>query len=224
MLVQVTLEREGLVAAFAFEVLEGRVGLHVGAQVRAVGEGLAAVGAPERLLARVGPHVALQQPRPTERFPAHIALVLEVVCEQVHGHGGHGHVHLPAGGALLCQLAVQRAVCLFVPAQVGRRGVGLAALVAGVPLDAPGAAEGFPSRAAVGDEEGVHCVPFAHCRVAIYVAICDFRAGAVGRLGVRSPVVAVDPVVEGIGRGHLDATIALAIIHNRADVVTDVRS
>lgn len=33
MLVQITLEREGLVAAFALEVFEGRVGLHVSAQV-----------------------------------------------------------------------------------------------------------------------------------------------------------------------------------------------
>lgn len=33
MLVQVTLECEGLVATFTLEVLEGRVGLHVSAQV-----------------------------------------------------------------------------------------------------------------------------------------------------------------------------------------------
>lgn len=59
MLVQVTLEREGLVAAFTLEVFESRVGLHVSAQVRAVGEGLAAVGAAKRLLARVRAHVAL---------------------------------------------------------------------------------------------------------------------------------------------------------------------
>lgn len=174
MLVQVTLESEGLVAAFTLEVLEGRVGLHVSAQVRAVGEGLAAVGTSKWLLARVGAHVALQKPRSTERFPAHITLVLEVVSEQVHGHGGHGHVHLPAGRTFLCQLAVQRAVCLFVPAQVGRRGVGFAALIAGVPLDGPGTAESFPPRAAVGDEEGVDCVTLTHRSIPIDVTICDF--------------------------------------------------
>lgn len=174
MLVQVTLESEGLVAAFALEVLEGRVGLHVSAQVGAVGEGLAAVGASERLLARVGAHVALQEPRPAERFAAHFALVLEVVREQVHGHGGHGHVHLPTGGALLGQLAVQRAVCLFVPAQVGRGGVGFAALVAGVPLDGPGAAEGFPPRTAVGDEESIDRVALADRGVFVDVAVGDF--------------------------------------------------
>lgn len=59
MLVQVTLERKGLVAAFALEVLEGRVGLHVGAQVRAVSEGLPAVGAPVRFLTCVRAHVTL---------------------------------------------------------------------------------------------------------------------------------------------------------------------
>lgn len=96
------------------------------------------------------------------------------MSEQVHGHGGHGHVHLPAGWTFLCQLAVQRAVCLFVPAQVGRRCVGFAALVAGVPLNAPGAAQGFPPRAAVGDEEGINCVTLTHCSVSVDVAISDF--------------------------------------------------
>lgn len=145
MLVQVTLEREGLVAAFALEVLEGRVGLHVSTQVGAVCKGLAAVGASEWLLPSVRAHVALQKPGSTEGFPAYITLVLEVMREQMHGHGGHRHIHLPTGGTFLCQFAVQRAMRLFVPAQVGRRGVGFAALVAGVPLDAPGAADGFPS-------------------------------------------------------------------------------
>lgn len=59
MLVQVTFEREGLVAAFALVMLEGRVGLHVSAQVGAVGEGLPALGAAEGLLTRVRAHVAL---------------------------------------------------------------------------------------------------------------------------------------------------------------------
>lgn len=68
------------------------------------------------------------------------------------------------------------------PAQVGRRGVGFATLVAGVPLDTPGATEGFPSRTAVGDEEGIDCVSLAHCGVAVDVAVCDFRARAVRRL------------------------------------------
>lgn len=96
------------------------------------------------------------------------------MSEQVHGHGGHGHVHLPAGRAFLCQLAVQRAMRLFVPAQVGRRGIGFAALVTGVPLDGPGAAESFPLRAAIGDEEGIDCVTLAHCSVSIDITIREF--------------------------------------------------
>lgn len=132
MLVQVRLECEALAAAFAGVVLEGRVRLHVGAQVGAVGEGLAAVGAGERFLPRVGPHVALQEPGPTEGLAAHSALVLQVVGHHVHGQGRHGHVHLVAGGALPGLLAVGAAVSLLVSAQVGRRGVGLAALTAHV--------------------------------------------------------------------------------------------
>lgn len=60
------------------------------------------------------------------------------------------------------------------PAQVGRRGVGFAALIAGVPLDAPWAAESFPPRSAIGDEEGIDCVTLTHSSISIDVAICDF--------------------------------------------------
>lgn len=221
-LVQVRLESEGLVAAFALEVLEGRVGLHVGSQVGPVGERLPAVGAAERLLPRVGPHVALKEPGPAEGLPAHVALVLEVVGEEVHGHGGHRHVHLPAGRTLLGHLAVQRAVGLLVAAQVGRRGVGFAALVAGVPLDGARTPQRFPPRPAVRDEEGVHRVALAHRCVAVDVTVGDLGSGAVGRLGVGRPVVAMETVVEGVRGRHFEPAITLAIVHHRADVVTDV--
>lgn len=79
MLVQVGLEREAFVAAFAGVVLEGRVCLHVGAQVGAVGERFATVGTGERFLSSVRPHVALQEPRSTEGFAAHRAFVLQVM-------------------------------------------------------------------------------------------------------------------------------------------------
>lgn len=131
-LVQVGLECEAFVAAFAGVVLEGGVCLHVGAQVGAVGEGFAAVGAGERFLPGVGPHVALQQPGPTEGLAAHRALVLQVVGQHVHGQCRHGHVHLVAGGTLPGLLAVQAAVSLLVSAQIGRRGVRLPALAAHV--------------------------------------------------------------------------------------------
>lgn len=108
--------------------------LHVSAQVRPVGERFATVRAPERLLARVRAHVALQQPRPAERFAAHVALVLEVMGQQVHGHRRHGNVDFPTRGAFLGHLAVYAPVRLLVPAQVGGRGVGFAALAASVPL------------------------------------------------------------------------------------------
>jgi hypothetical protein len=51
MLVQVGLERESLSAACAPEVLGGRVGLQVRAQVAPVSEGLPAEGAGVRLVA-----------------------------------------------------------------------------------------------------------------------------------------------------------------------------
>ena len=52
-LVQIRFEREGLVASFAFEVLERRVSLHVRSKVGAVGERLPTVSAAKGLLARV---------------------------------------------------------------------------------------------------------------------------------------------------------------------------
>lgn len=106
----------------------------MGAQVRPVGKRFTTVRTPERLLARVRAHVALQQPWPAERFAAHVALVLEVVCQQVHGHRRHGNVDFPTCGALLGHFAVYAPVRLLVPAQVGGRGIGFAALAAGVSL------------------------------------------------------------------------------------------
>jgi hypothetical protein len=132
-LVEIRLEREALLAALALEVLEGGVRLHVRAQVGAVCKGLAAVRTAEGFLARVRAHMALQQPGPGEGFAAHAALVAQIVREQVHSHGRHGHVHLATRWATPCQLAVQAAVRLLVAAQVRRRGVSFATLSARVP-------------------------------------------------------------------------------------------
>lgn len=52
-LIQVGLESEGLVAPFAFEMLESGVSLHMRAQVGAVCERFSAVCTPKGLLARV---------------------------------------------------------------------------------------------------------------------------------------------------------------------------
>lgn len=174
MLVQVGLEGEGLIAALASVVLEGRVRLHVGAEVGAVCKGFPAVGTCKGLFSGVRAHVALQQPRPTEGLTAHVTLVLQVVGKDVHGQRWHGHVHFATGGALAGHLAVQAAVRLLVPAEVGGGGVGLAALVAGVSgravrslrenlgravsgTHAP-MALGFSPRAPIRDEEGIHGV------------------------------------------------------------------
>lgn len=221
-LVQVRLEREGLVAALALVVLEGRVRLHVSAQVGTVSKGLPTVRAPERLLARVRAHVALQQPRAAECLAAHVAFVLEVVREQVHGHGRHGHVHLPTRRALLGHLAVHTTVRLFVAAQVGRRGVAFAALVARVALRAPRIANRPPARAAVRNKEGVYRVALAHRIVSVDVPGRDLRARAVGLVRVRRTVITVQALVDGSRRGHFDAIFILCLIHRRGYVVADV--
>ena len=62
--------------------------------------------------------MTLQQPGPGESFPTELALVVEVVSEDVHGEGWHGDVHLPADMALFSVAGVQRPMGLFVPAEV----------------------------------------------------------------------------------------------------------
>ena len=47
-----------------------------------------------RLLSGVRPHVTLEQPGPGEGFSTNIALVAEVVGQDVHLQGGGGHVLL----------------------------------------------------------------------------------------------------------------------------------
>ena len=41
------------------------------------------------LVARMGPHLTLEQPGSGESLATHVALVIEVVREDVHGEGGH---------------------------------------------------------------------------------------------------------------------------------------
>lgn len=86
----------------------------------------------EGLLPRVRAHVTLKEPRAAKGFAAHVTLVLEVVGEDVHGQSWHRHIHFVTGGTLAGHLAVQAAVRLLMSAEVGRGGVCLAALIAGV--------------------------------------------------------------------------------------------
>ena len=62
--------------------------------------------------------MALQQPRPGESFATKLALVVEVVGQDVHGEGGHADVHLAADVTLLGVGRVQAPVSLSVSAQV----------------------------------------------------------------------------------------------------------
>lgn len=78
----------------ALEMLRSGMCLHVRPQVRAVCESLAALDTGKRFLARVRAHVALQQPRTRERLAAHLALVAQVVGQNVHGESRHRDVHL----------------------------------------------------------------------------------------------------------------------------------
>jgi len=99
--VEIGLQGEGLVTSLAVEVLESRMGLHVSSKIGPVSKRFTTVGTAVGLVSSVGSHVSLQQPGTTEGFPAHLALVVEVVGEDVHGQGGHADVHLVTDVALL---------------------------------------------------------------------------------------------------------------------------
>lgn len=153
--------------------------------------------------------MTLKQPRPAEGFVAHLALVLEVVGEDVHGQSWHGYVHFTTGGTLASHLAVQAAMRLLVSAEVGGGGVRLAALIAGVarragsPLLSPSvgtAASGASTttlpislspRAPVRDEEGIHGVTLGQGLrfTSVEAAGGHARLGAVGVLQVRVTVL-----------------------------------
>ena len=101
MFVEIGLQGEGFVTAFAIEVFESRMGLHVSAKVGAVCKGFSTVGTTIGLVPRVAAHVTLQQPGPRESLSTDITLVVEVMSEDVHAEGGHAHIHLIADRALL---------------------------------------------------------------------------------------------------------------------------
>ncbi len=62
--------------------------------------------------------MSLEQPWSGKRLAADITLVIEIVCEDVHGQSRHGDVHLAADVALLGIGRVQAPVSLLVPGQV----------------------------------------------------------------------------------------------------------
>ena len=128
--VQVRLQGEGFVAVGADVRLLGGVQVHVGPQVGPVPEGLAAVGAAVGLFPRVGAQVALQQPGPGKALATQLALVLQLMCQHVHGKSWHGHVYLVALLTGLGSLAVHTPVRLFVSRQIRTGRVLLATLIA----------------------------------------------------------------------------------------------
>ena len=72
--------------------------------------------------------MALKEPRSRKSFAAHVALVVEVVGEDVHGQGRHADIHLVADVALLGIGRIQSPVSLLMPRQVAASSIILSAL------------------------------------------------------------------------------------------------
>lgn len=128
MLVQVGLEGKSLMTARTLEVLWRGMGLHMSSQIGTIGETLSANRTWVGLLSGVWPEVALKKPRSREGLPTDVALVIQVVSENVHWKGGHGHVHLPTYRTFLRISRVQTPVSLLMAGQIRTRGVILATL------------------------------------------------------------------------------------------------
>ena len=129
-LFKIRFETEGFIASIAGEQLALVVSLHVSSQVGPVGKLFPAVSTAERLLSGVRPHVSLQQPWPGKSLAAHITLVAEAVCEDMHRKGGSADIFLVTNMAGLGGLSIQLVVSLLVPGQVGAGGKIFATLLA----------------------------------------------------------------------------------------------
>jgi len=124
--------REGLGATGAGVLLDVRVGLQMGPQIRAIGEGPVAVLAAEGLLARVGANVSLEEPWSGEGLAAQVALAGQRVGANVHlqsSQGNIGLVAILAAEGLLHLVALGGgAVELLVLGQAREGGVGFLAV------------------------------------------------------------------------------------------------
>jgi hypothetical protein len=94
---KVGLHSKSLAAAPTLEHL-ALVCFHVSSQVGSVGKLLSAMSTAEGLFSGVRSHVSLQQPGPGESLAAHITLVTEIVCKDVHRQGWRAHIQLVALG------------------------------------------------------------------------------------------------------------------------------
>ena len=129
MFVEIGLQGEGFVTAFAIEVFESRMGLHVSTKIGPVSKGFPTVSTSIGFISSVRSHMSLQQPGTTESLPAHLALVVEVVSEDVHLQGRGAHVHLVADVAGLGCFCGESFVSLLVARQIGAGGEILPALL-----------------------------------------------------------------------------------------------
>lgn len=125
MFCEVSFEGEGLSTLFTLELLStathnDRVRLHVGSQVGPVCKGSPAVGTPIGFLARVRPPMALQQPGSREGLSTNVALMLQVVSQNVHRKRRHGNIKFSTVRTFLGQLAVETPMRLLVPTQIRR--------------------------------------------------------------------------------------------------------
>jgi len=82
--VEIGLQGKGFITSFAIKVLESRMGLHVSTKIGPVSKGFPTVSTSIGFISSVRSHMSLQQPGTTESLPAHLALVVEVVSEDVH--------------------------------------------------------------------------------------------------------------------------------------------
>lgn len=95
-LIKVRFQSERPITAIAFKLFEWRVSLHMRPKIRTIGESFVALRTHERSLSRMRPHMSLKKPRSAESLPTHIALVMKLVCQNMHSQRRHRHIRLSA--------------------------------------------------------------------------------------------------------------------------------
>ena len=87
-------------------------------QIGSVSKWFPTVSTSKRFVPCVRPEVTLKKPRPGESLSTDLALVVEVMSEDMHWQGWHAYIHLPTHITLLGCVWVKCPVCLLVSGQV----------------------------------------------------------------------------------------------------------
>ena len=128
-LVKVGLQCKWLITFPALVVLKSCMSLHVSSQVWPVSKTFTTMCTTKGFISSVRseidvsiqmnrfclPQMSFEKPWSWKSFSTCVTLVVEVMCQDVHGESWHAHIHLPTNATFLGCVCVQAEVSLLVP-------------------------------------------------------------------------------------------------------------